>query len=235
MIGDMLEHGVIEKSRSLWASPIVLVPKKDGGIRLCIDYRKVNAATRKEVYPFPRADDTLDMLRGARVFSKIDCAAGYWQVPMHSADKAETAFVTSDGQYQFNVMPFGLVNAPATFQRMMDAILAGIKWTFCMVYFDDIIIFSPDMLTHLRHQDEVFRRLAEARITLKLSKCVVQATTTSNTKTSTYKVAGRGAPAICGTNTVELIYRGSLVLSISPRRLSAYYTTSYSLSISNTH
>ena len=101
--------------------------KKDGSTRFCIDYRKVNAVTRKDAYSLPRVDDTLDTLAGAKWFTTLDLLSGYWQVEVEPSDKAKTAFCTPEGLYEFNVMPFGLCNAPATFQRLMDMVLAGIQ------------------------------------------------------------------------------------------------------------
>ena len=138
----MQENDVIRPSRSPWAAPVVLVTKKDGTIRFCVDYRKINAITKKDVYPLPRIDDALDAMHGAAYFSTLDLASGYWQVEMDPNDREKTAFICDQGLFEFNVMPFGLCNAPATFQRLMDAVLAGLKWTTCLVYLDDIIIFS---------------------------------------------------------------------------------------------
>ena len=141
-IDAMLKHKVIRPSNSPWASPVVLVNKLDGGIRFCVDYKKLNAITRKDSYPLPRIDDTLDALFGMKYFSTLDLASGYWQVELTEKDKEKTAFITREGLFEFNVMPFGLTNALATFQRLMDLVLAGLKWHNCLVYLDDIIIFS---------------------------------------------------------------------------------------------
>ena len=170
-VKKMIQSRIIEPSRSPWAAPVVLVPKKKGEIRFAIDYRKLNEVTKKEIYPLPRMDDTLDAVGNAQYFSTFDLASGYWQIPMSEADKEKTAFVTYEGQYQYNVMPFGLCNAPATFQRLMDTVLAGLKWQNCLVYLDDVIVFSNNFNKHLEDLNQVLTRLAEAGLKLKAKKC----------------------------------------------------------------
>lgn len=141
-VTEMLKRNVIRPSNSSWSSPVVLVRKKDGSVRFCVDYRKLNNVTRKDSYPMPRIDDALDTLQGAKYYSSLDLRSGYWQIPMSESDKQKTAFVTPDGLFEFNVMPFGLCNAPATFERTIDSILRGLKWRTCLCYLDDVIIFS---------------------------------------------------------------------------------------------
>lgn len=140
LLKDMLKKGVIEPSSSPWTSPIVLVKKKDGSTRFCVDYRKLNEVTVKDSYPLPRIDDCLDALAGCSWFSTLDLCSGYWQVAMNEEDKPKTAFSTGNGLYQFTVMSFGLCNAPATFERLMEKVLSGLPWEVCLLYLDDIIV-----------------------------------------------------------------------------------------------
>lgn len=170
-IKSMLESGVVSESHSPWAAPVVLAPKKDGKIRFCVDYRKLNAVTKRDVYPITRIDDTLDALTGMRIFSALDLASGYWQIPIDEADREKTAFSTRFGLYEFNYMPFGLTNAPATFQRAMDMVLSGLKWHICLVYLDDIIIFARDYDSHLHNLTCILQALATNKLTLRLDKC----------------------------------------------------------------
>lgn len=171
LLKEMLTEKVIRPSSSPWASPIVLVKKKDGSIRFCVDYRKVNGVTRKDAYPLPRVDDTLDTLAGAKWFSTLDLVSGYWQVEVKPEDREKTAFCTPEGLFEFNVMPFGLCNAPATFQRLMDLVLAGVQWTSCLVYIDDVIITGKAFEEHLKNLVEVLKRLRGAGLKLKPRKC----------------------------------------------------------------
>ena len=143
LVEEMLSQEVIVPSASPWASPVVLVRKKDGGVRFCVDYRKLNSETKLDEFPLPRIDDTLDMLSGARYFTTLDLASGYWLVPMESSSQEKTAFSTHSGLYEFKKMPFGLVNAPATFQRLMEVVLAGLARGVCHVYLDDVLVFVP--------------------------------------------------------------------------------------------
>ena len=131
LLDDMLEEKIIEPSTSPWASPVVLVKKKDGTTRFCIDFRKLNDLTQKDAYHLLRIDTMLDTLYGSQWFTTLDLMSGYWQVEMHEADRPKTAFCTTEGLIQFRVMPFGLSNAPATFERLMDLVLAGLQWSDC--------------------------------------------------------------------------------------------------------
>ena len=168
---DMSEVGVIKEHSGPWCSNVVIVTKKDGSPRFCIDYRKLNELTRKDAYPLPCIETCLDSLAGARYFSTFDLRSGYHQIPMHPESIEKTAFVTQEGTFAFEVMPFGLCNAGATFQRLMDLLMAGITYKICLVYLDDIIIFSRDMKQHMQRCKIVFQRLREAGLKLKVSKC----------------------------------------------------------------
>ena len=171
MVGEMLEQGGIQPSCSPWASPIVLVRKKDGSLRFCVDYRKLNQVTKLDESPLPRIDDTLDLLAGSYYFTTLDLASGYWQVQMDSESQEKTAFTTYSGLYEFRKMPFGLVNAPATFQRLMEIVLSGLVGKKCLVYLDDIIILGRTLEDHQQNIVEVFDRLRGAGLRLKPKKC----------------------------------------------------------------
>lgn len=151
MTAEMLEQGVIRPSQSPWASPIVLVTKKDGTTRFCVDYRRLNALTKLDVFPLPRVDDSLDLLAKSRYFSTLDLGSGYWQVSMAPDSVEKTAFATHSGLYEFAVMPFGLCNAPATFQRLMETVLAGLARDTCIVYLDDILVMGATLEEHLQN------------------------------------------------------------------------------------
>ena len=170
-VQKMMEQSVIRPSSSPWASPIVLVKKKDGSTRFCVDYRKLNDITIKDVFPLPRTTDLLESFQGSKYFSTLDAAAGYWQIPMDEDSVQKSAFISIEGLFEFLVMPFGLCNAPATFQRTMNCLLAGINGISCLVYLDDIIIFSRSFEEHLQSLEQVFRRLVEGGLVLKVSKC----------------------------------------------------------------
>ena len=171
MVEEMLNQGVIQHSHSPWASPIVLVRKKDGSHRFCVDYRRLNSITKLDVYPLPRIDDTLDLLAHSRYFSTLDLASGYWQVAMDSKSQEKTAFTTHVGLYEFRKMPFGLTNAPATFQRLMEAVLSGLSRNICLDYIDDILVIGRSFEEHMKHLSKVFDRLKEAGLKLKAQKC----------------------------------------------------------------
>ena len=175
-VKEMLRDGVIRPSSSPWASPVVMVKKKDGSMRFCVDFRQMNDATIKDAHPLPRIDDTLESLYGAQYFTTLDLKSGYWQVPITEEDKEKTAFRTSSGQlYEFNQLPFGLCNAPATFSRLMDRTLAGLAWNICLYYLDDIIVFSSTWAEHIQRLKAVFERLRRANLKLGAKKCTLAA------------------------------------------------------------
>ena len=171
-VKEILRDEVIRPSTSPWASPVVMVKKRDGTMRFCVDFRKMNDATIKDAHSLPRIDDTLESLHGAQYFTTLDLKSGYWQVPIREEDKEKTAFRTSSGQlYEFNQLPFGLCNAPATFSRLMDRTLAGLAWNICLYYLDDIIVFSSTWAEYLERLRAVFERLQRANLKLGAHKC----------------------------------------------------------------
>ncbi|KAL2098255.1 hypothetical protein ACEWY4_007462 [Coilia grayii] len=167
-IGDLLERGVVRVSCSPYSSPIVVVQKKDGTITLCVDYRQLNARTRKDAFPLPRIEESLDALTGATLFSTLDMASGYNQVPVAEQDKAKTAFCTPFGLFEFNRMPFGLCNAPSTCQRL---IFGDERFSSLPLYLDDIVVFSTSFESHLKRLDLVLQGLQQHNLKLKLAKC----------------------------------------------------------------
>ena len=170
-VEKMLKDGIVRHSKSPWAAPIVLVKKKTGETRFCIDFRLLNKVTERDVYPLPQTRDALEQFGGCKYFSALDCAAGFWSIPMKESDKKKTAFTTPFGTFEYNVMPFGLTNAPATFQRVMDFALTGIRWDFCLAYIDDIAIYSETFEEHLEHIEEVLIRIRASGLHLKGKKC----------------------------------------------------------------
>ena len=171
-IQEMLDIGAIHKSHSPWASAVVLVQKKDGGLRFCIDLRKLNYQTIKDAYLLPHIDETLDSLQGSQWFSSLGLKSGYWQVEMDEESKPLTAFTVGPlGFYECERMPFGLTNAPATFQRLMETCLGDLNLCWCIIYLDDIVIFSKDMANHLKRLEAVFQKLEKTGLQLKPSKC----------------------------------------------------------------
>jgi len=165
-INKMLTLNVIAPTQSAWASPVVIVPKRNGKARFCVDYRRLNNITKKNAYPLPRMEDCLDSLGDAQALTSLDCTAGYCQVPLRKDDPEKTAFTTHCGIYHWLSMPFGLTNAPAIFQRTLDIILSGLKWQICLVYLDDVIIFSANAEQHVKDVDTVLHRLREAGVNL---------------------------------------------------------------------
>jgi len=170
-VEGMLEQGVIQPSSSPWASPIVLVKKKDGTFRFCVDYRKLNSVTKKDAHPLPRVDDLLDALAGSKYFSTLDLRAGYWQLSVAPEDKEKTAFVTPDGLWEFIRLPFGVSGGPATFQRAIEIILSGLTYHTCLCYFDDIIIPSDSIQQQCERLSIVLSRFQKHNLRVKASKC----------------------------------------------------------------
>jgi len=170
-VDRMLKLGVIEPSSSPWSSPPVLVRKKDNSYRFCVDYRRLNAATKKDAYPLPRIEDCLDSLAGAKWFCTLDLSSGYWQIAMAPEDKEKTAFTTPRGHFQFTVMPFGVTNGPATLERLMELVLGGLDTTTCLCYMDDIVIRGATFDDALSNLVVVLKRIGKAGLRLKPSKC----------------------------------------------------------------
>ena len=166
----MLENNIAEASNSPWSSPCLLVPKPDGTFRFCTDFRRVNAVTKPDSFPLPRMDDCVDRLGMANHVSKLDLLKGYWQVPLTERGKEISAFVTPDHFLQYVCMPFGLRNAPATFQRLINNVLDGVS--NCEAYLDDLIVYSATWQPHMEHLATVFDRLSKANLTVNLAKCV---------------------------------------------------------------
>ena len=170
----MLDAGVVRPSNSPWCNAVVLVRKKDGSLQFCIDFRRLNTLTVKDSHPLPRICETLESLAGAAHYSTFDLNSGFWQVPMDDASKQYTAFTLgSMGLYECESMPFGLCNAPPTFQRLMQNCLGELNLTYCLIYLDDVIVFSETPEEHLLRMCVVFDRLREHGLKLKLSKCDV--------------------------------------------------------------
>ena len=172
MIEEMLRIGVIKESQSPWCNAVVLARKKNGDLRLCIDFRRLNQRTVKDSYPLPRIKEALDNIKGANIFTSLDFKQGFWEVPMDEESKQKTAFTVGPlGFYEFNRMPFGLCNAPATFQRLMEACLGELVLETCLIYVDDIIVFAKDENEHLKRLRAVFERIREYGLKMRPHKC----------------------------------------------------------------
>ena len=170
-LDEMLKIGVITESSGPWAAPIVMVRKKDGTWRLCIDYRKLNQVARTTAFPLPRIADILSVLHEKKYFSSLDLVKGFWQIPLDEESQEKTSFVTFFGQYKFTRLPFGLATAPGAFQQRVAKALGPLNWVEAIVYIDDILIYSKDFETHLHTLEQVFRRLNQVNMKAKLKKC----------------------------------------------------------------
>lgn len=170
-LDQLLEKGLIRPSKGRWTSPVFFVQKKDKGLRLVVDFRKLNKNTKKMVYPLPHINELLDSLGGAMIFSTLDAASGYWQVPLNEDSIEKTGFITKYGTYEFLVMPFGLCTASDTYQKMMSSLMAPYIGRFVFVFIDDIIVYSKDINEHLTHLKTVFEVCNAANLRLKRSKC----------------------------------------------------------------
>lgn len=169
-IEELKAKGVIRDSVSPWASPIVLVAKKDGGVRPCVDYRRVNQLVKPDGFPLPRIQDCLDAVAGSTLFSTFDLTSGYFQIPVKEEDISKTAFVCKYGHFEMTRMPFGLNNSASTFQRTMEMALQGLQWVTCLIYIDDIIVFGKNFSQHIQRVEEVFDRIKAAGLKLKPAK-----------------------------------------------------------------
>ena len=170
-VKKMLANGIISSSTSPWASPVVIVKKRDGSPRFCIDFRRVNSITQKDVYPLPRIDDVIERLNGSTIFSKLDLRSGYFQVPLAEGERDKTAFITNDGLWHFNRLPQGLKNSPAVFQRLMNQTLGTLRWDVCLAYLDDIIVYSNSFDQHLIDVNKVCHALHSSNFKLNYDKC----------------------------------------------------------------
>jgi len=172
-VQDLLSRDLIEPAYGAWSSPVVLVRKKDGTWRFCVDYRKLNSVTIQDTYPLPRIDEPLDALAGSKFSSTLDLLSRYWQVPLSPDAQDKAALITRDGLWKCKVLPFGLTSAPATFQRLMEQVLSSLHWKTLLNYLNDVIVISPDFHTHVSRLREVFDRLRAAGLKLKPSKCAL--------------------------------------------------------------
>jgi len=170
-VDESLQNDFVEPTASPLASNVVLVKKKDGSFRLCVDYRRLNSVTYKESYPLPHIDTCLGSMNGAVWFSTLDLRSGCHNIPIKAIDRDKTAFITRRGCFRYKVMPFGLTCAPSVFQPLINLVLCGLTYETCLVYLDDIIVLSPDFDSHVERLEEIFRRLRAANLKLHMKKC----------------------------------------------------------------
>lgn len=169
----MLEAGIIKQSNSKWASLPVLVRKKDGKVRWCIDYRKLNSVTKKDVYPLPLIEECIDTLSGNEWFSKLEANSAYYQIKVKESDKDKTAFITKHGLFQFTRMSFGLGNAPSTYARVMNLVLRGLTWNIMLAFLDDILVMGKSFKDHWNNLQIVFDRYRQYGLKLNARKCLL--------------------------------------------------------------
>ena len=169
LVAELQKAGLIRPSESDWISPVVLVKKKDGGLRMCIDFRRLNSVTRRDPYQLPRIDTLINRTQGCSYFSSIDVLSAFWNVPMAEEDIEKTGFTCAAGNFEWTRMPFGLINASSTFQRLMDKVVSGLPSV--AAYIDDVFVFSTSWEEHLEALDKTLARLAEAGLKCKLAKC----------------------------------------------------------------
>ena len=167
----MIEKGYIQPFVSPFGARVLFVPKKDGGTRICVDYRVLNRVTVHNRYPLPRIDELLDRLRGAKLFTKIDLRSGYYQIRVHSSDVHKTTFRTRYGHFEFLVLPFGLTNAPATFMHLMHSIFRECLDDFIIIFLDDILVYSKGLGDHIHHVRQTLEVLRQNKLYAKVSKC----------------------------------------------------------------
>ncbi|CAF4649358.1 unnamed protein product [Rotaria sp. Silwood2] len=172
-VEKLLDQGILRPSHSPWSSPVLLKKKPDGTYRFLVDFRRLNAITKKDSYPQPSAEELLHRLAGHRYFTKLDLKSGYFQIPIDELDIQKTAIVTQDGLYEFTVLAQGLMNAPPTFQRVMNELLANGRWDYVVVYLDDIVIFSKTIEQHKQHVTDVISTLHKANFQVSPRKCSI--------------------------------------------------------------
>ena len=171
LLQGFLDQGLIRRSSSNYASAIVLVKKKSGALRLCVDYRQLNAKCLKDAFPLPRIDESLEAMDGACIFSSLDLAHGYFQVTMHPDSISKTAFRVPWGLYEFTRMPQGLMNSPSTFQRIMEMIFGDLNLSELVLYLDDVLVYSKTVSEHISRLEKVFKRFSEHGLKLNAAKC----------------------------------------------------------------